>query len=353
MDNRDFKEKFVEDVRRELFYQKGRRDIDITIHQVDKLNESYDAMTVLSEGSIIGVSFNLEYYVGAYEDGVDYQKVVERAVADIEEHIDQVPEVDIAFIYDYKFAKEKLSIEVVSAERNAHVLENVPHKIMEDLAIVYRVNVIDGGMVLVNSNLLDLYGISPEQLHMDAVKSAPIIKPVVLKGINQVLTEMMSPEEKQSMGLDAMDLDEMMYVATVPDKIKGAGVLGYDTFLDDAARKLGGDFFILPSSVHEILLIKDDGEASYVELEHMVKEVNATEVSEDEKLTDSVYHYDSKNKVFELGEKYEKRRKLEKISEKGSVLKDLQEKQASAAEQAAGLSHGEKKVSRNLGGEER
>ena len=349
MDNRYFKEKFVEDVRRELFYQKGRRDIDITIHQVDKLNESYDAMTVRSEGSIIGVSFNLEYYVGAYEDGVAYQNVVERAVADIEKHID----FDITSIWDYRRTKEMLSMEVVSAERNAHVLENVPHKIMEDLAIVYRVNVIDGGMVLVNNNLLDLYGTSPEQLHMDAVKNAPIIKPVVLKGINQVLTEMMSPEEKQSMDLDAMGLDEMMYVATVPDKIKGAGVLAYDTFLDDAARKLGGDFFILPSSVHEILLIKDDGEASYVELEHMVKEVNATEVSEDEKLTDSVYHYDSKNKVFELGEKYEKRRKQEKISEKGSVLKDLQEKQTSTAEQAASLFHGEKKVCRNLGGEER
>lgn len=351
MDNQNFKEKFVEDVRRELFYQKGRRDVDITIHQVNKLNESYEAMAVHLEGSKIGVNFHLENYIEAYEDGVAYQNVVERAVADIEKHIDQIPEFDITFISDYKLAKERLSIEVVSAERNAHILENIPHKMMEDLAIVYRVNVNDGGTVLVNNSMLDLYGMSPEQLHMDAVKSAPMIKPVVLKGMNQVLTEMMSPEEKQSIDLDAMDQDEMMYVATVPDKIKGAGVLAYDTFLDDAARKLGGDFFILPSSVHEILLLKDDGETSYVELEHMVKHINAAEVSEDEQLTDSVYHYDSKSKVFELGEKYEKRRKQERSTEKGSVLKELQEKQASASEQTAGLSHGEKKVSRNLGGE--
>ena len=351
MDNRDFKEKFVEDVRRELFYQKGRRDVEITIHQVEKLNESYDSMTVRAEGSAIGVSFNLEHYVRDYENGVAYQKVVENAVADIEKYMDQISNFDIDSIWDYQLAKERISIEVVSAEKNAHILDNIPHKKMEDLAIVYRVNVNDGGEVLVNDELLDLYGISPEQLHKDAVKSAPIIKPVVLKGMNQVLTEMMSPKDKQSMDLDAMDQDEMMYVATVPDKRNGAGVLAYDTFLDDAAKKLGGDFFILPSSVHEILLLKDDGETSYVELEHMVKQVNAAEVSEEEQLTDSVYHYDSKSKVFELGEKYEKRRKQERSTEKGSVLKELQEKQASAAEQAAGLSHGEKKVSRNLGGE--
>ena len=351
MDNRDFKEKFVEDVRRELFYQKGRRDVEITIHQVNKLNESYEAMAVHLEGSKIGVNFHLEDYIEAYEDGVAYQNVVERAVTDIEKHIDHIPEFDITFISDYKLAKERLSIEVVSAERNAQVLENVPHKMMEDIAIVYRVNVNDGGTVLVNNDLLDLYGISPEQLHKDAVKSAPIIKPVVLKGMNQVLTEMMSPKDKRSADLDLLDQDEMMYVATVPDKRNGAGVLAYDTFLDDAAKKLGGDFFILPSSVHEILLLKDDGETSYVELEHMVKQINAAEVSEDEQLTDSVYHYDSKSKVFELGEKYEKRRKQERSSEKGSVLKELQEKQASAAEQTASLSHGEKKVSRNLGGE--
>ena len=117
MDNRDFKEKFVEDVRRELFYQKGRRDIDITIHQVDKLNESYDAMTVRAEGSAIGVSFNLEHYVRDYENGVAYQKVVENTVADIEKYMDQIFNFDIDSIWDYQLAKERISIEVVSGKK--------------------------------------------------------------------------------------------------------------------------------------------------------------------------------------------------------------------------------------------
>lgn len=53
--------------------------------------------------------------------------------------------------------------------------------------------------------------------------------------------------------------DVQMFVATVPDKIHGAGVITYPNFMEDAAQKMGGDFFVLPSSIHEVLLVKDNG----------------------------------------------------------------------------------------------
>ena len=70
-----------------------------------------------------------------------------------------------------------------------------------------------------------------------------------------------------------------MYVASVPNKTAGAGVLAYQEFMDQAAERLGGDFFILPSSIHEVLLVPDDGAKSFHELQAMVREVNATQVS--------------------------------------------------------------------------
>ena len=94
-----------------------------------------------------------------------------------------------------------------------------------------------------------------------------------------------------------------MFVATVPDKVHGAGVLAYQDFMDKAAERVGGDFFILPSSIHEILIVPDNGKMGLKDLENMVKEVNATQVSPADKLTDNVYHYDSQAKIFELGEK--------------------------------------------------
>ena len=91
-----------------------------------------------------------------------------------------------------------------------------------------------------------------------------------------------------------------MFVATVPDKIHGAGVIAYPNFMEDAAQKMGGDFFVLPSSIHEVLLVKDNGQMTAKELENMVKEVNATQVEPADQLTDHVYHYDQTDRVFEL-----------------------------------------------------
>ena len=55
------------------------------------------------------------------------------------------------------------------------------------------------------------------------------------------------------------------------------------------------------------LLVKDDGAVNFNDLKSMVEDVNATQVAPEEKLTDSVYHYDSKEHIFELAEKFEAR----------------------------------------------
>jgi hypothetical protein len=55
------------------------------------------------------------------------------------------------------------------------------------------------------------------------------------------------------------------------------------------------------------LLVKDDGNVDINNLEGMVKEVNETQVAPEDVLTDSVYHYDSKEKLFELAGKYQER----------------------------------------------
>lgn len=348
-----FKEHFVEDVKRRL-YEKGAGDIEITVTQVDKVNESYEALCVYPEEGNMCANFHLENYFATYSEGYHYQSVVAKAVKDIEEFINDVPSFDLDIIRDYGQVKERLSLEVVSAERNAEVLEFVPHKLIEDMAIVYRINLDSGlnasGSVVVNDLMLETYGISLEQLHEDAKRNAAIIKPALIKGMNQTLHEMMSEEELELFGVSDA-LDEVMYVATVPNKIKGASVLAYDKFMDYAAQKLGGDFFVLPSSLHEIILVKDDGNAQYEALQEMVKDINATEVLPEDKLTDSVYHYDSKNKIFELAEKFEARKNQELTATKGSVIKDLKEKQVASGERSVHAKEDKKPVSKNLGGE--
>ena len=146
-------------------------------------------------------------------------------------------------------------------------------------------------------------------------------------------------EDLAMMGMPMDPADEQMYVASVPDKIHGAGVLAYQDFMDQAAERAGGDFFILPSSIHEVLIVPDNGNMSLSDLEAMVKEVNATQVAPEDKLTDSVYHYDSQAKIFELGEKFVERQSEKEAgieveaTEKGSVLDELKAKKEEVAQQ--------------------
>ena len=313
--------------------------VTVAVNTVNKLNDSYEAMTVTPEGSNVGVNVNIDRFYDAVQDGADYDEVVYNAVRTVEKGIAQRPEVDVSALTDYEQMKDKLAMEVVSTDSNAELLSRVPHKEIEDMSIVYRFvlesNEDGRASILVTDQLLESMGVSPEQLHADALRTAPELKPVVIKGMSEVMAEMMgmSAEDLAMMGMPTDPADEQMYVATVPDKIHGAGVIAYQNFMDQAAERAGGDFFILPSSIHELLIVPDNGQMSLRDLEAMVREVNATQVAPEDKLTDNVYHYDAQAKVFELGEKFEDRKaEMEAgIDSKDSVIGELKAKKDEVA----------------------
>jgi hypothetical protein len=289
------------------------------------------------------VNLPIEKFFEAYDDGMNYNAVVDKAVDVTLKGFEQAPIVDVAAFGDYEQMKDKLVMEVVSSEANKEMLETVPHKDIEDMAVVYRFvlesNDESRASVLVTNRMMENMGITAEQLHADAVENAPQLKPLEIKGMGEVVAEMMgmTKEEASQMGIIPFDpSEEKMFVASVPDKIHGAGVLAYQDFMDQASERVGGDFFILPSSIHELLIVPDDGHVKLEDLKGMVKEVNETQVDPKDRLTDSVYHYDSQAKVFEIGEKFEERKAsreetAEKDADKGSLLDDLKAKKEEVA----------------------
>lgn len=333
MNYETFKQEFAEDIKEKL-YERGYDDVRISFNNVEKTNQNYEAMSVVPEGSNVGVNFNIENAFANYEHTDDYAGVLASATMVIADGLDRAPAIDVSALMDYENMKEKLSVEVISADANADLLANVPH----DRVYRFVMESSEDGRasILVTNNLMDRMGVSHEQLRADALENSPEIRPVVIMGMNEVMKEMIDPEVYEMFGIPD-DAEETMYVATVPDKNSGAGVIAYQDFMDQAAERVGGDFFVLPSSINEILLVPDNGDMTADALRDMVKDVNAKEVSPEERLSDNVYHYDSKDHVFELAEKFEARQQEkkteidEKSEEKGSVLKDLKDKQKEAA----------------------
>lgn len=341
MNYEEFKNEFVDALQERLY--EGGNEVSIHVNTVEKMNETYEAITITPASSNIGMNLNLEVFAEAYENGVPFDEIVEQVTHKVEDHLSNMPTFDVQALTDYEQMKDKLSMEVVASDRNADLLTKVPHQEMEDMAVVYRFvmesDEAGRASILITNELIERMGVTPEQLHADALENAPEIRPAVIKGMNEVMIEMMGPDAAAMFGMDELPQDEKMFVATVPDKVAGAGVIAYQNFMDEAAERVGGDFFILPSSTHEVLLVKDDGEANFRDLKAMVEEVNATQVRPEEKLTDNVYHYDRKEHIFELAEKFEARQQAKEADissekeEKGSVLGDLKAKKDEVAQQ--------------------
>ena len=335
MDYESFKKEFTEDIKEKL-YEMGYGDVDIKINNIKKVNRDYEAMNVVPEGGVMGVSFNLEEIFTKFEQSGDYDSVLKNTTSFVANGIDTAPKTDIDNLLNYEEMKNKLSIEVISAEANKELLLNIPHARIEDLAAVYRFVLksesTGKASILVSNEMMQKMGITHEQLKNDALYNAPIIRPAVIKGMNEVIKELMG-KEAYEIANGTGNVEESVYVATVPDKDSGAGVLSYQNFMDQAAERVGGDFFILPSSIHEILIVKDDGEMKAELLRNMVQQINRTELMPEDKLSDNVYHYDSKEHIFELAEKFEARQKEKmkgiemKADSRDSVIKDMKSKQ--------------------------
>lgn len=176
---------------------------------------------------------------------------------------------------------------------------------------------------MVSYQLMDAMGVTSEKLHQDAIANSVNMRPAKVQKLSKLLAEMMDvPVETVEKSAPPL------LVVTTEDKIKGACAIFYQEMMEQLAKEAGGDFFILPSSVHEVLVMQDKGEMSAEELKDMVTAINGDVAAPADVLTDQVYHYGAKERIFERGDKFEARQ-AEKEGEKdrASVLRDLKDKQ--------------------------
>ncbi len=281
---------------------------DISIQDVSKLQgQSYTGLSIQPEGSNISASMNLEDLYGRMDNGTSMNELLNSMEQNIDEVIHNMPQIDPHSLNDYSHMKESLTLQMIPIAGNEEKLSELPHKTVEDMALVYRFdmgsNEQGSSSILITNRLLDNYGITAEQLHADAVEAAVENHPATLRNMNEVLRDLMGDMG----GAFIPDEPSPMWVASIEGGQNGAGVLQYPGFLDQAAETLGGDFYVLPSSIHEVLFIPDDGSMELSNLEDIVRDVNATQVAPADRLSDNVFHYDSEAHIFENAHTFESR----------------------------------------------
>lgn len=306
-------------------------DADVSIHRMEKLGLAYDGMTVVRSGQRAAAAVNLTAFYDMYQEGRTAGDIIHE-MADVAAM--QAPQMEYSVFSDYEAAKDRLFIRVTNKETNADVLAGMPHKEVEDLAITYHVlvNHDQNGIASapVTDDLLRHYGVTAEQLHEDAIANSQRMLPAQLDSMQNMLFGMMTPEASDTLR-DEPYPGSTMLVLTNNVQLNGAAALFYPGVMDQAAERLGGDFIVLPSSTHEVIMIPADGMTDFRSLEQMVKDINRSQVAPEERLSDHVYHYDAQERLFERADRHEMRKELEnRPQEKASILKRLAEKKEEA-----------------------
>lgn len=331
MEYEDFLEQVKENIKD--FLPEKFADASVMVNRVVKNNDCVlDGLAIRTGESNISPTIYLNPYFEQVRDGVEADDVMARIAAAYQAHyIDH--DMDVSAVTDFGNVKDRIVCRLINEEANRHFLEDKPYTKVEDLAVVYQIlmdkNEAGAATITITDNLLDTYGIGIEDLHELAIRNMDILQPHSFKGMGETMMEMMAEDtgmdisEAEAMAPWLMpDIPETMFVLTNDMKLYGAAAILNDDIRQEIAGKVG-DFYVLPSSVHETLIVPKAAGLEYGELEQMVQEVNQAQVSPQERLSDHIYEYDAGEHIFIRSDRLEEKRLTQaKAEEKESGIRE-------------------------------
>lgn len=201
----------------------------------------------------------------------------------------------------YDSIKDLLEVNAISEKYNRDVLAGTKYRVLGDIAIVYFLNATNGDLDKVVKAAPVLNAISVKQIERDALLNSMIRNPAVIKSMDSEIESIIG------ISIPKDETISEMYIASVPSKKFGACVLAYPGFFEQAAATVGGSYYVIPSSIHELILVKDSGNLSDDDINKFTSDIklaNKTILARDEILSDNLYHYDAEFHKFEIADDY-------------------------------------------------
>lgn len=263
---------------------------EVTTTEVIKNNDMKLTGVVIREnGAKVSPTIYIDGFLSEIIDGdMTVEEAVESILDTYEEH--KVPDCFDGFLS--RLNKEDLlnnvEYQLVNREKNKERLEQIPYEEYLDLALIYRYRVSDvedgAAYLTVTHDLAKKLDITEEEL-TEAARKNEESKEYKVFTMASILAELMGvPEEMLAQG------GPQMYVASNESKLNGASAMLNVKWFRELADKVEDDLYILPSSIHELIMVPAS-QMETEELREMVASVNATEVKDDEVLSNTVYTY--------------------------------------------------------------
>lgn len=289
--------KFREEIVRQLIdYYADTADVEII--NVKKLNsKKLEAINITFKGvenQAIPMMY-LEDYYDDYKQGEDITECVDKMIECREKCVgdDNVAKNLHEMVGSWDEVKEKIYPQLINTSENQELLDELVNYPFLDLSVIFAIRSYCGsdgvGYIKLSKEIFKLYNISLEELKEQALKN--------LKGENYHF-ETMENLLARIIGLDQSveedDVEEFMpgelYVLQNDSRCFGAaGILDMDMIKNKLKNMTS---FLIPSSVHEIIIAPCAENLKATDINEMIKEVNSTAVKLSERLSDHVYLYD-------------------------------------------------------------
>jgi len=318
-------ENFMEEVKKHVleYLPEEYAESEVRIDEVEKnINQKTRALFIRREEETVLPSVYLKEFYEMYSKGKNMDDVLSAIAHTYLESQKKKEELFPFNIKDYDSMKDKLYIKLMNKNQNKENLEvyitkDIPETdLTAVVSAVLSKNAQDGTVAFpIRQALQGIWGITREQLYEQALQNTPRLFPAELINMRDVMRSIygigMSEEEGDSIekylnegrqeGYKEIESRKVLlpfeqYVLTNTAKFHGISAILYPGLLQEIGEATKSNFFILPSSIHEAILIKDNGDMSAEELQHMVIEVNRTQLKADEVLSDEVYCYNYQEK---------------------------------------------------------
>lgn len=261
--------------------------------EVDKNNGiTREALVFYEEEHSAAPTIYLKELYQNYKNGMKLEDIVKQ-ILELQQRANKL-HFDALLFTDFERAKERIFPKIINFERNIPLLNQVPHKRMLDLAVVFYYAVPqtsalpEKGSILIKSTHLGLWNISIDELYDTALKNAMEKEHISIKSMQQIVAELFGMEE-----VEMSDLcnEPEMFVLSNESHMYGAAAMLQQTVLKEFAEEKKKDVFILPSSIHELILIPMEEELDAKGLKDMVSHVNLTTVAAEEQLSNQIYYF--------------------------------------------------------------
>ena len=290
------KREFIEAVVREV--KKLVLDAEVSVQNVVKNNDvTLHGVVIREKDSCVSPTIYLENYFKDGSEPDDLRNVARSIVDTYRSHkhgANQYNQI-ASKVTNFDSVKSLLRIRLINKELNAKLLETIPHMPFLDMAIIAVIELGDENKgiatIKVTNQLLTSWGKTLTDILPYANENTFNI-PYTLKSMAEIMAEMLGIPKELA---DEISVDSLMYVLSNKTNINGAMVICSYSIMMELANKFKSDLIVLPSSVHEVIIVPMRDGMDIEDMTRMVREVNSAEVKPEEVLSDHAYVFTRKN----------------------------------------------------------